>query len=96
MVEYGWTLCPAFRTSKGTLWVNDSTSADALQEFGVLRQLDGGDWHQVESITVSWCDLEKMRLYLDQADAGEWDGDAYSKISAERLEQPHGTCHLCM
>jgi len=96
LAENDWTLCSAFRTSKGTIWVNDSTSGGALQEYGVLRPLDGGGWRQVESITVSWCDLEKMRSYIEEADAGKWDGDGYGEVSSERLEEPHATCHLCM
>ena len=89
------TLRSAFRTARGTIWANDSTCEDALQEYGVLRQTEDGTWCQVESITVSWCDREKLRGYIDQADAGAFDGQRLARLGAERFQGPHKTCHLC-
>ena len=95
LTEHTWTLCSAFRTAHGTVWVNDSTCEDALQEYGVLRRDEDGTWRQVETITVSWCGREKLRFYIDQADAGAFDASALDQVQAERLEDPHATCALC-
>lgn len=94
---YSWTLCTAFQTPGGTIWANDSTCEDALQEYAVLRILDGA-WRQVESITVSWCELPVLLQYADEADRGLWDASAFScaAVSPQQLEAVgHGSCILC-
>lgn len=96
LTEQNWTLCSAFRTVHGTVWANDSTCADALQEYGVLRKTADGGWQQVESITVSWCDRDKLRSYIDRADGGEFDAENLAQVPLERLEEPHEACHFCM
>ncbi len=70
-----YCLCPCsgFCTPAGTLWLCDATGPDGGQEYAVLRRIRGV-WHQVESITASWCDAEKLAEYVRAADAGEWDG----------------------
>jgi len=94
LTRHTWTLCTAFRTAKGTIWANDSTSPDHHQEYGVLRRVERS-WHQVESITVSWCDQESMLEYLERADQGDFDGTSYGEVSPEQLEANHRSCHLC-
>jgi len=93
--EQSWTLCTAFKTAGGTVWANDSTSEDALQEYGVLRRTEGGGWRQVETITVSWCDQKKLCGYITQADAGVFDDRTLARVRPERLEEPHAPCPLC-
>ena len=95
LVDGNWVLCTAFRSAKGTIWANDATSEDSLQEYGVLRQNEQGQWRQVESITVDWCDLEKMKQYVEQADAGVFDEDGYCEVGAERFQEDHPSCQLC-
>lgn len=90
-----WTLCAAFETPAGTIWANDSTNVNALQEYGVLRR-QGDDWRQVETITVSWCKPAEMREFIRRADAGEFDkGMTFGTVSAEQLERNHKPCPLC-
>ena len=50
-----WTLCTAFRLTD-YLFLNDSTSEDAAQEYAVARATtENGPALQVESITFGWC-----------------------------------------
>jgi len=96
LIDGNWVLCTAFRSAKGTIWANDATSENAIQEYGVLRQNEEGQWRQVESITVDWCDLEKIKQYVEQADAGVFDEDGYCEVGAERFQEKGHSCHLCM
>lgn len=94
--EYSWTTCAGFRSAGGAVWVNDSTCSDALQEYAVLRWLEGA-WRQVESITVSWCDVGKLETYAREADSGAWDSERYGEVSGSQLQDPgmHQTCGAC-
>ena len=65
--DFSWCLCNGFRY-RGVLWLNDSTSEDAIQEYAVIRERD---MVQLESITVSWCSYESLERYIQQAAAGE-------------------------
>ncbi len=95
LTDQTWTLCAAFQTAGGTIWANDSTNENALQEYAVLRP-EGRDWHQVETITVSWCKPAKLREYIRQADEGAFDQQtAFGSISGDRLERRHERCPLC-
>ena len=87
-----WTLCQGFRYGD-TLWLNDSTSPDALQEYAAVRTSDG---LQVESITVSWCDAAKMLDYIRAIAAGEQVFPC-GYIDLARIETPaqHGRCPHC-
>jgi len=50
------------------LWLNDSTSEHAMQEYAVVRERDG---LQVESITVTWSKpAELARMIVDAAEGG--------------------------
>src|SRR6478609_5193448 len=73
LTQNSWCLCNGFRY-KDTCWLNDSTSEDSIQEYGIIREHDG---RQLESITVSWCKPEKIVEYAEQAANGEllgpWD-----------------------
>ena len=96
LVDGNWTLCTAFRSAKGTIWANDATSESSVQEYGVLRQNEKGQWRQVESITVNWCDIEKLKEYVEQADAGAFDEDEYCEVKKEQLQEQGHSCHLCL
>jgi len=56
LTRYSWCLCVGFQC-EGLLWLNDSTSEDAVQEFAVVRVSDG---RQLESVTVSWMTVENI------------------------------------
>ena len=99
LTDHSWTLCTAFETAVGTVWANDSTREGALQEYGILRRLSPGgaqDWRQVETITVSWCTAEKLRGYIDQADAGAFDQGNFGTIADRQIELEHAPCPRCM
>lgn len=99
LTEMSWTLCSAFETAAGTIWVNDSTNPDALQEYGVLRSRPGPDgsqvWQQVESITVTWCSQEKLRSYIEEADTGLYDEEDYGTVTERQLDRDHRPCPHC-
>lgn len=90
--RYSWCLCAGFRY-KDTLWLNDSTSEDAIQEYAVVR-LPGRD--QVESITVSWCEGSRLRRYIEEfADMEPSICEPWGVIRADQLETDHEPCELC-
>src|SRR5262245_11121962 len=91
-----WTLCTAFQTEGGSVWANDATSGDGASEYALLRFIDG-KWEQVESITAGWCARERLLLFAEQADRGEFDrlDYGYGAVEASRLEFTHKTCIHC-
>lgn len=96
--EQTQTLCTGFRVS-GTpyLFLNDSTSENAAQEYALVKCENGRLW-QVESLTVSWCQPFKLAEYIRRALAGEYDESFnFGEIPAEQLETPeaHGRCIHC-
>lgn len=95
--ENTWTLCTAVQTEGGTIWANDSTSADGAQEYALFRLIKN-EWRQVESITVSWCTKEKLLGYAERADLGEFDSGHWDwgLLDAARLDYQHKLCGHCM
>ncbi len=94
--NYSWTLCSAFKTLAGTIWANDSTCADAIQEYAVFRPSDDGEMGQVESITVSWCKAVELKKLIETIDQGEYDSSAmFGTYSAQRFESDHSPCCHC-
>jgi len=91
-----WTLCTGFRCN-GYLFLNDSTSEDAAQEYAVIRESDG---KQVESITFTWCTPNEALEYITQAVSGQYDNQAWESgidMSAQVQScEHHGRCPLCM
>ena len=87
-----WTLCTGWRY-QGWLWLNDSTSENAAQEYAVVREADMVQW---ESITVSWASPDFLRKFIGDLDRGEVEGPFYGQIT-NRIETPeqHGRCELC-
>lgn len=97
LTEQTWTICSGFQF-RGYLFLNDSTSEDALQEYAIVK-LNGpqGRPVQVESCTMSWCDYAKAVRYILGYTAGECDSSEFAHevpISWESIEQ-HGRCRLC-
>ena len=90
--HHTWTLCTGF-SYRGILWLNDSTSEDAVQEYAVVRLIT---LKQIESITVSWCDHDQLIEYgqnfaLSLDDPNE----VYGTCRQEQLEHGAETCELC-
>ncbi len=81
------------------IFLNDSTSEDAVQEWAIVKGgIDGTSHRQIESLTVSWCDDEEIIESILRALSGDDDEAFFShKISSPRLETPevHDTCGLC-
>src|SRR4051812_48612903 len=88
LTESTWTGCTAFELDC-YLFLNDSTSADGIQEFAVLKRpgQEGEAFFQIESITFGWCDFEKSLSYIRQILAGEYDQAAYRIEVTPRLEK---------
>jgi len=72
LLNHSWCGCCGFEWD-GFLWLNDSTSSDAAQEYAVVRKLvDRSDeYRQVESITVSWCNQQQLLEHIRQIYHGE-------------------------
>lgn len=98
LTERTWTLCSGFyiQGHPDVLFLNDATCEDGAGEYGVIR-LIGTQHVQVESITMSWCSVEKALRYIEDALTGKMDGNDFARPVTLRLDTPeqHGRCHLC-
>ncbi len=96
LTQFTWCGCNGFSLG-GYLFVNDATSADGGQEFGVLIQR-GGHYVQIESLTFSWMNETQAADIIRRVLAGEFDNEHYAFVDAHRIQAPeqHGRCHLCM
>lgn len=94
LANNSWTLCTGFRC-EGLLWLNDSTSEDAVQEYAVVRESDG---KQIESITIWDRGPREVEKVLEQQEYLSVDPDSFPCLSGwelgDRLEHPDG-CRLC-
>src|SRR5262245_29060372 len=89
--EYSWTLCTGFQY-KSLLLINDSVSEDSLQEYAVVR-----NGVQIESLTVSWYDPDKLKGDLTTLDSvGSLDGSAitFGKVDVQTHSMTE-RCALC-
>ena len=97
LTETTWCGCTAFSLGD-YLWLNDSTSPDALQEFAILKR-DGGLAKpvQIESITFSWCDETRALEYIRDTLAGRFDHSDFRHEIRPVLQTPeqHGRCPHC-
>lgn len=96
LTDHTWTLCTGFRLGNYLL-LNDSTSADAAQEYAVVRS-DTGE--QLESLTVSWMKFPQMLAHINCIVRGEYDhlGLGLGAIDVASQVQPadqHGRCPAC-
>lgn len=92
----GWSV----RAAPGMLALNISFSGDSLQEYAILREVERGDWRQVESFTTSWMTPERFAAAFRKAAAGTYDHEPWARRRLPPLttETPdeHGRCWLCM
>ena len=100
LAERTWTLCSGFSVAghEQYVFLNDATSEDGAGEYGVIRiDKDTGQQVQVESITFSWCTVEKALAFVQDALAGRMDSNDFARKFTLRLETPatHQRCHLC-
>ncbi len=95
LTQSTWCGCNGFQLGR-YLFVNDSTSPDGAQEYGVLKPVGKG-FAQIESLTFSWMTPVQALDIVRRVLAGEFDREQYDLITAERLESPeqHGRCHHC-
>jgi len=95
LTQFTWCGCNGFRLGD-YLFVNDATSPDGAQEYGVLKPI-GEEFVQIESLTFSWMTLNQAQDIIRRVLAGEFDRERYDMLKAERLESPeqHGRCHHC-
>lgn len=93
LTEMVWTPCTGFQLGN-YLFLNDSFSPDGAQEYGIIDLKTG---LQVESITFSWCSVEKARKYIEDVLAGKYAEGWRPGIDMTQIEAPeeHGTCWNC-
>lgn len=100
LTKQTWGCCHAFyvKGHENYVWVNDSTSSDRLQEYGVLKRNNpDGKITQIESITTSWCNSDEMLQFIRRTLAGEDDNSYFSGevIAILQTPQEHGRCCHC-
>lgn len=86
LTQHTWTTCSAFSWRSLTL-LNDATSEDGAQEYAVVRA-----GRQIESLTVSWMEPEKLRALLERLDQGEGGCDLGP---VAMVPHPEGYCARC-
>lgn len=96
LTQSTWCGCNGFSLG-GYLFVNDATSADGAQEYGVLRK-NGEHYLQIESVTFSWMTQARALDLIHRVLRGEYDTYCYGHIESNHIQTPeqHGRCHLCM
>ena len=96
--EHTWCCCNGFEIGN-YLFVNDATSADGAQEYGVVKKptKEGEPYMQIESITASWMTYERLLEFICRTLVGENDEVEWKSAITPRFESPktHGRCHLC-
>ncbi len=100
LTEMTWCCCKAFsvRGDPQYVWVNDSTSTDRLQEYGVLkRNCSDGKIMQIESITFSCCNCDQALRFIQMTLAGNDDNNSFVCEISLMLQTPleHGKCQHC-
>ena len=94
LTNYTWTLCTGIRLG-GYLFLNDSTCEDGAQEYAVIKETEGGQLLQVESITFGWCDRDSALAYIRRTLAGEFDAGGVPLTARLETPEQHGRCPHC-
>lgn len=97
-----WCCCSGFtvRGHPDCLFLNDATSGDGAQEYGVVRRDANGRLWQFESITFSWCSTESAKVLIDHC-LSDRDDEAFDfgSLSPQQIETPQQhskrICPLC-
>ena len=76
----------------GTVYLNDATSGDGVEEWAVFR-----NGRQVESITFGWMSPAEIEETVRRMDAEPWDAfkGRGSSLPQIQTRQEHGTCPCC-
>ena len=80
LVERTWTLCSGF-TVKGHpayLFLNDATSEDGALVIAIVKH-QPDTYVQIESVTFSWCSEASALQYIQDALAGQYDGNDFAR-----------------
>lgn len=102
LTEFTWCGCNGFEHA-GFLFLNDATSPDGAQEYGVVsidddgRDADtGAGWvsgTQVESVTFSWCSEERALEIIEDIKEGRWGIRLPVRVALEPEDRHR--CPLC-
>lgn len=84
-----WTACTGFRAGS-LIALNDSTGPDNAQEYAIIR-----DGVQIESIAVSWMELEALTELLIRLDRGEGGVVMGRNVEIVPHVQRGGYCQHC-
>ena len=101
LTEQTWVLCNGATVAgyPDVLFVNDSTSEDAVQEYAVLQRVDEDTYRQLESITMGWCSFERALKHINAALSGKYDESEHYGTWTLRIETPdehrRQYCPLC-
>lgn len=94
LTQYTWTGCSGWKLPNSKLvYLNDSTSGDGAQEYGVVIAETG---EQVESVTFGWMTEERALETLRRFER-ETPSEACGRVEPRRYRHDaHSrTCHLC-
>jgi len=108
LTERSWCLCTGFQIG-GYAFLNDATSEDGAQEFGVVRtdqplfaRINRGSHaervytvDQVESITASWMDRAEMEEFVTELLQGIADFRDPVGWTGTKIVVDHGRGHRC-
>jgi hypothetical protein len=95
LTQHTWCCCSGFRWN-GFLFLNDATSENGAQEYGVFRADDVT--RQIESWTCSWMKQDGCLAHILELERSWEQFDSWqSKITAAQIQTPdqHGRCHHC-
>lgn len=102
LTQQTWCGCSGFavRGHDDYLFLNDATSGDGAQEYGVLKRHSDGLLTQFESITFSWCSPTKAEALIDECLSGRFDPHFdFGTIAPRQIETPaqhrRQFCPLC-
>lgn len=95
-----WTLCAGFVITGHSdyLWLNDALSEDSAVEIAVVKHDHSTGHHlQIETLTVSWMERERVAEVFESIVKGQYDNNEFVHRVFPLLETPeqHGRCPLC-
>jgi len=97
LTDITWCGCTAFSLGD-YVWLNDAAGPDGAQEFAPVRRKGRhGRPVQVESVTVSWCSVERLLELIEQTQRGVFDDSDFAHEVTPVLQTPeeHGRCPHC-
>jgi len=88
-----WCSCDGFRVRVGDatlILLNDSTSADGVQEYAVFRE---GQVGQIDSLSVSWMEKPSVEAAIVRCAT---DTSVFDAAAVPSLNHPPGACRHCL